>query len=85
MERLIIIATFGAVDTTGAAFLAGALFDRSQGGFPEVGQQGKTLLADANAAGIAVVDENLGPFSIGVHGGGQTADVPAVAHGKEGQ
>ena len=44
-----------------------------------------TSMATPHAAGVAVVNKDLGFFGIGVHRRGQATDVPTVTHGKEGQ
>src|SRR4029450_158857 len=63
----------------------GAGGDGVAGGAEVVEGAAVALLGDAGAAGVAVVDEDRGRPGIGMPGGGEAADVPAVAHGEQGE
>ena len=48
-------------------------------------EAGEAFFGEAGAAGVAVVNEDGGQHCVGVKCGGDTADVPPVASGEEGE
>ncbi len=51
----------------------------------ELGKAVEGGASDADAAGVAVVDEDRGGARLRMNVRGQTADVPAIAHGDQGE
>ncbi len=82
VQRLIIIAAFGRLDTARAAVLAGAFGDGPVGRFPQLSDQFIALLGDADAAGMGVIDKYLGFAGIRMEGRRNAADIVAVAQGE---
>ena len=80
VEVLVQVAALRALHAGGAAVVAGALADQAVG----VADQALELLVaapgDADAAGVAVVDEDRRRAGLVVDVGREAADVPAVAH-----
>src|SRR3972149_9982173 len=85
VQGLVVVAALGGLDAGGTPLLAGTLLYQAEGGLPQLLHQLIALLGDADAAGVAVVDEDLGPPGIGVVGGGDPADVVPITQGEEGQ
>src|SRR3990172_3938924 len=85
VQGLVVVAALGGLDAGGTPLLAGTFLYQAEGGLPQLLHQLIALLGDADAAGVAVVDEDLGPAGIGGVGGGDPANIVAVAEGEEGQ
>src|SRR5947209_7329300 len=80
VEVLVQIAAFRALDAGGAAVLARAALEQAQGvGHPAL-ELVEAALGDADAAGVAVVDEYRRRAGVVVVVRREAADVPAVAH-----
>src|SRR3990172_5803857 len=78
VQWLVVVAALGGLDAGGTPVLAGTLLYQAEGGLPQLLHQLIALLGDADAAGVAVVDEDLGPAGIGVLGGGDPANIIPV-------
>src|SRR5947207_2537879 len=85
VEHLVQVAALGALDAGRAPVLAGAAADhRRRVGDPAL-ELLEAALGDADAAGVAVVDEDGRPPGLEVEIRREPADVPAVAHRPERQ
>ena len=84
-QRLVEVAALGALHAARTAGFAGAFGDQGAGVGDEALESLVGALREADAAGVAVVDEDRRLVGLPVPGGGETADVPAVAHGVERQ
>jgi hypothetical protein len=82
---MVVVAALGALYTTGATVVAGTTLDRLQGCSPQFVEERKSLLGDAHATGMSIVDEDLGLTCVGMKRRAQTTDIPPIAHGKQGQ
>jgi hypothetical protein len=73
------------LDARRAAITTGTFLHSFQSGLPELHYHLKSLLGNANPAGVRVINENLRLAGVGVKGGGHATDVIAVAKRKEGK
>src|SRR4029077_15608164 len=80
VQGFVEVAALGALHAGGAAGLAGALGDQARGVAEQALELLVAALGDADAAGVAVVDEDGRAAGLEVDVGGEAADVPAVAH-----
>jgi hypothetical protein len=82
VQGLVIVAALGRLHAGRAAISAGTCFDSFQSSLPELGYHLKSLLGNADASGVSIVNKNLCLASVGVKRSGNAADVIAVAKGK---
>jgi hypothetical protein len=82
IQGLVIIAALGRLHAGRAAVSAGTFFHGFQSSLPELPGCLVSLLSDANASGVGIVNKNLRLAGIGMEGSGNAANVIAVAKGK---
>src|SRR6266540_5845066 len=85
VEVLVEVAAFRALYAGGAAVLAWAALEHPHGVGDPALELLEAALGDADAAGMAVVDEHGGGARVLMHVRREPADVPAVAHRPERQ
>ena len=84
-ERLVEVAALRRLHARGAAVAAAALADQAVRVGDELLEAREGDARDADAAGVAVVDEDRRPAGLRVGVGREAADVPAVAHREQRQ
>src|SRR5918998_1431997 len=84
-QGLVPVAALGRLNAGRTALFAGAAGEDAQGIAGHLLEGVVAALGDADAAGVAVVDEDGRQARLAVHGDGEPTDVPPVAHGKERQ
>src|SRR3954469_21543658 len=80
VEHLVQVAALRALDARGAPVAARAALEHPRGVRDPALESVEAALCDADAAGMAVVDEHGRAVRLEVDVRGQPADVPAVAH-----